>query len=120
MTEFEVKALDLLERIAVAVERKKPAAKQPDLLDDRALQGKKPLTAMPEPFLMTEQHRAFARARGFQKPDFMFDQFKSHHRAKGSRFAVWDSAWQTWVLNQVKFNGGAPQPTRPPETDGRI
>lgn len=89
--------------------------------DDRAVRGKKPLIAMPEPFPMTDKHRAFAAERGFPNAQFMFDQFKAHHRAKGSRFAAWDSAWQTWILNQVKFNGGDPQP-RPPNhgSDGRI
>lgn len=90
--------------------------------EDRAIRGKKPLRPMPEPFPMTDKHREFAANKGFTNAEFIFDQFKSHHRAKGSQFALWDSAWQTWILNQVKFNGGAPQQPRPPGSggDGRI
>ena len=89
--------------------------------EDRAFRGKKPLKPMPEPFAMTDKHREFAAKNGFPKADFMFDQFKAHHRAKGSQFAMWDSAWQTWVLNQRKFNGGAPeQPRQLVNHDGRI
>ena len=53
--------------------------------------------------------------------EYQFERFKSHHGAKGSVFASWDQAWQTWVLNQARFNGTAPT-TRPANDgmDGRI
>jgi hypothetical protein len=124
MTEFEIQALALLARIATAVEAKKPKAKAINLFGedaDRALRGKKPLQPMPEGFHLNGKLREFAKTNGFVKCDFMFDQFKAHHNAKGSKFVDWEAAWRTWVLNQVKFNGGAPQQPRPEGAgDGRI
>lgn len=130
MTEFEERCLALLERIAVAVEasQPKPKAVKPkaDLFDvntERAVRGKKPVRPMPDPFLMTEKHRAFAAERGIagRAAEYQFERFKSHHGAKGSVFASWDQAWQTWVLNQARFNGTAPT-VRPANDgmDGRI
>lgn len=130
MTEFEERCLALLERIAVAVEAAQPKPKvakpKADLFDvntERAVRGKKPVRPMPDPFPMTDKHRAFAAERGIvgQTAQFQFDRFKSHHGAKGSVFASWDQAWQTWVLNQARFSGAAPT-TRPANDgmDGRI
>lgn len=130
MTEFEERCLAALERIADALEASKPKPKaakpKKDLFDvneDRAVRGKKPVKPMPQPFPMTEKHKAFAAERGLigKAAEYQFDRFKSHHGAKGSVFASWDQAWQTWVLNQARFNGTAPT-TRPPNdgADGRI
>ncbi len=129
MTEYEQQVLALLTRIAVAVEGK-PAAKrkagQADLLtfdEERAVRGKAPARPLPNPFPMTARHIEFAAERGIvgKAAEYQFERFKSHHGAKGSVFASWDQAWQTWVLNQARFNGTAPQ-TRPPTDgmDGRI
>lgn len=89
--------------------------------EDRAFRGKKPLKPIPDEFHLNGVLRDFATKNGFPKQDFMFEQFKAHHRAKGSKFVDWEAAWRTWVLNQRKFNGDAPQQPRPPVTnDGRI
>jgi len=117
-----------LTRIADAMEaaqpKPKPAKPKADLFainSDRAVRGKKPAHPMPQPFPMTEKHRAFAAERGIVGADYQFDKFKAHHGAKGSVFASWDQAWQTWVLNQLRFNGTAPQQPRPEGgMDGRI
>jgi len=130
MTEFEERCLALLERIAVAVEASQPKSKvakpKADLFavnSERSERGKKPVRAIPDPFPMTEKHKAFAAERGIvgSAAQFQFERFKSHHGAKGSVFASWDQAWQTWVLNQIRFSGNAPQ-TRPSNDgmDGRI
>lgn len=37
--------------------------------------------------------------------------FRAHHRAHGSRMEDWDSAWQTWYVNAVRFN-------KPPALNG--
>lgn len=91
--------------------------------EDRAVRGKKAARPMPQPFPMTDKHKAFAVERGIvaQAAEYQFERFKSHHGAKGSVFASWDQAWQTWVLNQARFNGTAPT-TRPTNDgmDGRI
>lgn len=130
MNEFEQQVLTLLTRIADAIEGKpaaKPKAAAPvDLFavnEERAARGKKPARPMPQPFPMTERHVSFAAERGVlgKAAEYQFERFKAHHGAKGSVFASWDQAWQTWVLNQARFNGTAPQ-TRPPSDgmDGRI
>lgn len=31
------------------------------------------------------------------------ERFRAHHRSAGSKFADWQSAWSTWVLNSVRF-----------------
>lgn len=31
------------------------------------------------------------------------EKFSAHHRGKGSRFADWQAAWKTWVLNSASF-----------------
>lgn len=33
-----------------------------------------------------------------------FEQFKSHHLSKDTRFANWEQAWQTWARNAKKFS----------------
>ncbi|WLQ15394.1 replication protein [Hahella aquimaris] len=37
------------------------------------------------------------------------DKFLDYHRAKGSTFKCWKSAWRNWMRNSMKF---APKPTR--------
>jgi hypothetical protein len=130
MNDFEQQVIELLTRIVTAVEGKlaaKPKAAAPvDLFavnEDRAARGKKPTRPMPDPFPMTVRHIEFAAKNGMvgRAAEYQFDRFKAHHGAKGSVFASWDQAWQTWVLNQARFAGTAPQ-TRPPNDgmDGRI
>jgi hypothetical protein len=130
VTEFEQQVIGLLTRIAVAVEGKpaaRPKVAEPvDLFavnEERAARGKKPARPMPQPFPMAERHVAFAAAHGMvgKAAEHQFQRFTSYHGAKGSVFASWDQAWQTWVLKQREFNGTAPQ-TRPPSDgmDGRI
>lgn len=63
-------------------------------------------TPLPEDFTPTEPRRRYAADHGFGELETMrmFDRFKNHHTAKGSRFADWDAAWRNWVGNQVDFN----------------
>ncbi|ABC27500.1 phage replication protein O [Hahella chejuensis KCTC 2396] len=37
------------------------------------------------------------------------DKFLDHHRAKGTKFQCWKSAWRNWMRNSMRF---APKPTR--------
>lgn len=39
----------------------------------------------------------------------IWEQFINHHRKLGSRFACWDSAWQTWYVNAIKFEKPVPK-----------
>ena len=34
----------------------------------------------------------------------MFEHFKDHHLAKGSKFVDWKRAWQTWVRNDATYH----------------
>lgn len=34
----------------------------------------------------------------------LFDGFKDHHLAKGSKFQDWKRAWQTWLRNDAKYH----------------
>jgi hypothetical protein len=72
----------------------------------------------PDDFAVTAEHIAFATARGFALPAIstMFERFKNHHQAKGSRFVDWSAAWRTWVGNQVQFNADRNAPRAPDST----
>jgi hypothetical protein len=37
----------------------------------------------------------------------LFEDFVIYHKKKGSKFKDWFAAWQTWVRNDIKFNGPA-------------
>ena len=37
----------------------------------------------------------------------LFEDFVIYHKKKGSKFKDWYAAWQTWVRNDIKFNGPA-------------
>lgn len=125
MTEYETRILSALERIADALEAVKPKAKPKaelfEISEARAARGKKPARVMPEPFSMTSKHYEIAKNISRAEAEYQFSKFKAHHGAKGSAFVSWDQAWQTWVLNQMRFNGTAPQQPRPAGgLDGRI
>lgn len=65
---------------------------------------------LPSDFQLTEllSRRAvnYWREQGREdlNPVGQFDQFRAHHKAKGSTMMDWDAAWQTWYSNAVKFN----------------
>ena len=41
------------------------------------------------------------------------EKFTAHHRTRGNRWADWQSAWQTWVLNSVQFAQPRHSPAEP-------
>lgn len=43
------------------------------------------------------------------------ERFRAHHLKEGSRFASWQAAWGTWVLNSARF---AERDARPPGRGG--
>jgi len=52
----------------------------------------------------------------FQDIPRLWERFKNHHQAKGSRFKDWRAAWRTWVQNEIKYSrdrrangGGRPE-----------
>lgn len=60
------------------------------------------LRPWPEDLKLTDKHRAFAEQGGLDA-GMEWGAFKDHHLAKGSRFADWDRAWQTWCRNAFRF-----------------
>lgn len=61
-------------------------------------------TTLPPTWTPNGAHRERAVKSG-QDIEELVPAFKDHHRAKGSRFADWDSAFNTWLRNDIKFNG---------------
>lgn len=56
-----------------------------------------------------DQHLAITYWRNKGRPDLgrrlveLIEQFKAHHRARGSYMADWHYAWKTWYINSLKF-----------------
>lgn len=68
------------------------------------------LIPFPDDFVLSESMRAQALGRFADcNADEMFEQFKAHHVAKGSRMKVWPAAWTTWLGNASKY--GYPKTT---------
>jgi hypothetical protein len=49
---------------------------------------------------------AIALKAGFDlsRTQRLFDKFRYHHQAKGSRYADWTAAWSMWIHNEVDFD----------------
>lgn len=68
----------------------------------------------PDDFYLDDDLLKYASDKGFDSlaAAEMFEHFRNHHEAKGSRMVNWRRAWYTWVLNQkTRFaprNGVAP------------
>lgn len=66
-----------------------------------------------------EAAKAYWREQGrpdlCERVDRIATAFEAHHAAKGSKFADWRRAWQTWYVNQVDMTKpppSAPAPTK--------
>lgn len=66
-------------------------------------------SALPPSFSLTPKLLQTATKHGLRMPEKEFATFCSHHRAKGSMFACWESAWGNWCSRSHKFEG----PSRP-------
>jgi hypothetical protein len=62
---------------------------------------------LPTDWQPSDSHRAFA-AENRLNLDAEFEQFRDHHRAKGSTMKDWDAAFRTWLRNAVKWRKDAP------------
>lgn len=85
----------------------KPPAKQ---------KPQKRKTRLPEDFTLTK-NRGNAALRYWadhQRRDLdvrhQWDQFVTHHKAKGSTMVDWDAAWKTWYVRAMEFSRGSPPP----------
>ena len=57
----------------------------------------------PEPFGEGSQSRRIVDRWTQDALDHQIERFRAHHRGAGSKFADWQSAWSTWVLNSERF-----------------
>jgi len=66
-------------------------------------------TLAPENFSITDKSIEYARQKGFTGDlETLTERFLNHHRAKGSKFASWESAWKNWLLKELEFNPPGP------------
>lgn len=91
-SEPDIDTPSLRSGVSAATPKKRQASKQQISID--------------QPF--TDKARAYAADRGFLNgsAEALWERFTAHHAAKGTLFANPDAGWQTWVLNEIKFNGG--------------
>lgn len=63
-------------------------------------------TTWPDGFELDGDLHRYAEEAGipFQEIPRVWERFKNHHQARGSRFKDWRAAWRTWALNEVKFS----------------
>lgn len=73
--------------------------------------------AMPEDFSPTEKHRELSQEIGVDLQD-EFQKFTDYHLSKGSLFADWGRALNTWLRNAKTFRGGYQRQQQPPQTRG--
>lgn len=98
----------------------------PDEDEDKSLnkiKKSKKRTAMPEQFDLPQEWRDLAVRYAATKqipfnPEEQFEQFCNHHRAKGSLFVCWKSAWGTWYQNAAKFYGERNAASKPTYQQG--
>jgi phage replication O-like protein O len=72
---------------------------------------------LPPDFSLTDDLKVYAEGQGINgnRVESVFAHFCDHHRAKGSVMLDWTAAWRTWVRNEMRFNRGKVDKTRPPE-----
>lgn len=61
---------------------------------------------IPAQFGIGTKSRAIVDGWDADEHDRRVEHFKAHHRKKGDRFADWQAAWSTWVLNNGRFSNG--------------
>ena len=72
---------------------------------DIAPKRAKPSKQIPSNFCVTDEMRAWAKAKGVTANiDFETEQFMDYHQARGTTMKDWSKAWQTWMRNTIKFS----------------
>jgi hypothetical protein len=62
-------------------------------------------SSFPSGFKLTNAMIKYCMEKSHTKnPESMFEDFKNNHVSKGNKFVNWESAWQTWCRNDVKYN----------------
>jgi hypothetical protein len=104
-----------------AQSRDLPLSETETKTDTNSEKSRKPAsraTAIPEPFDLTEERKAYAdKTLPNVDGPALLEAFKDHHRAKGTTAKDWDASWRTWVRNAIKW--GYPMLPLPPQVRGR-
>ena len=62
-------------------------------------------TAAPAAFHLTDEHRAFAKERGFEGDlEQETAKFLDHHCATGKGFRNWEAAWRNWIRKAIEYS----------------
>jgi len=80
---------------------------------------KSPSKNIPDIFPVTQQMKTYAEKKNYTGDlENLTERFLIHHRSKGSKFSNWHSAWQNWLLNEIKWHGtGKAQPQDEPPSE---
>ena len=72
------------------------------------IKGTEKINKVDDDFLLPDDWLLWAKNKRPELSDSsvidLFDCFKDHHLAKGSKFDDWKRAWQTWVRNDAKYH----------------
>lgn len=62
---------------------------------------------LPKDYPLSDYHQDYALKKGFDLHtlEMMFEKFKAHHEASGTKFNSWRAAWRKWVINQIEYHG---------------
>lgn len=88
-----------------------PNPQEPSLNLQGGVGEKRRASRLPDDWKLDEAGRGYARQKGFQDSaiDDMADNFAEHWQNKTGKASTkldWSRAWQTWVRNQAKWDGG--------------
>ena len=62
-------------------------------------------TLLPENYSLNEKHIKYAESKNITTGiEDMFEAFCINHRKRGTQFASWYAAWQTWVRNKIQWD----------------
>lgn len=79
--------------------------------DVKPAKEKKRATQFPSGLLPNDRNRELAKELGVNLQS-EFEAFADHHQAKGSTYANWNLALNTWLRNAVKFAAKSGQPAK--------
>lgn len=76
---------------------------------ERSAAGTRRARQLPASWKPNAHHHTFASDNHLNLGEEV-EQFKDHHRAKGSTMKDWDASFRTWLRNSVKWRKEAPTP----------
>jgi hypothetical protein len=97
------------DRIASASHADKKRAREEKRREEKDIGAKpqKRKSLIPEDFAPNETGQASATGAGLNLTREV-ENFRNHHKAKGTEMLDWQAAWRTWVGKAVEFGRGKP------------